>query len=223
MVLSQAVEDYIKSIYRLESENQGEGVSTTNIAENLGVSSASVTNMIKRLASMGLVEYESYYGATLTSPGKKIALEIIRHHRLLELYLKEVMGYSWDEVHDEAENLEHHISERFEEKIAELLDHPTHDPHGDPIPSKDGIMPEIAGKPLVEADEGDELMVGRVIDQNPELLRYLEKVGLIPGVTIKIIEKAPFKGPISVDISGRVQAIGHEVGLNIFVISANDS
>ncbi|MEX2573225.1 MAG: metal-dependent transcriptional regulator [Balneolaceae bacterium] len=220
MALTQAVEDYIKSIYRLESQKQGEGVSTTRIAESLGVSSASVTNMIKRLAKMGLVRYESYYGTTLTSAGKKIALEIIRHHRLLELYLKEVLGYSWDEVHDEAENLEHHISEQFEERIAELLDHPTHDPHGDPIPTKEGIMPEIARQPLAEAGVGDLLMIGRVSDQNPELLRYLEKIGLIPGVNVEILEKAPFKGPIRITIAKREQVLGYEIACSLYVVPA---
>jgi DtxR family transcriptional regulator, Mn-dependent transcriptional regulator len=219
MALSQAVEDYIKCIYRLETELE-EGVSTTNIAESLGVSSASVTNMIKRLARMGLVKYESYYGASLTESGKKIALEIIRHHRLLELYLKEVMGYSWDEVHEEAENLEHHISERFEDKIAELLDNPTHDPHGDPIPSKDGVMPEMANQPLTEAREGNQLIIGRVLDQNPELLRYLEKIGLIPGVEVEIIEKAPFKGPVTVKIENREQVVGYEVAVNVYVMDS---
>lgn len=221
MVLSQAVEDYIKSIYILESEKEEEGgVPTTRIAEALGVSSASVTNMIKKLAKMGLVEYESYYGATLTETGRKVALEIIRHHRLLELYLKEVMGYSWDEVHEEAEKLEHHISELFEEKIAELLDHPTHDPHGDPIPSKDGVMPEIARTPLAEAEEGEKLLLGRVSDQDPELLRYLEKIGLIPGVELEILEKAPFKGPLTLRVEENEQVIGYEVALNLYVTAA---
>lgn len=219
MVLSQAVEDYIKCIYSLESDF-GEGVSTTNIAESLGVSSASVTNMIKRLAKMGLVKYESYYGTTLTESGRKIALEIIRHHRLLELYLKEIMGYSWDEVHDEAENLEHHISERFEDKIAELLNNPTHDPHGDPIPSKDGVMPEIANSPLADMPEGKRWMIGRVVDQNPELLRYLEKIGLIPGVEVEVAEKAPLKGPITIKIEGREQVIGYDVAVNVYVMNA---
>lgn len=221
MVLSQAVEDYIKSIYILESEKEEEGgVPTTRIAEALGVSSASVTNMIKKLAKMGLVEYESYYGATLTETGRKVALEIIRHHRLLELYLKEVMGYSWDEVHEEAEKLEHHISELFEEKIAELLDHPTHDPHGDPIPSKDGVMPEIARTPLAEAEEGEKLLLGRVSDQDPELLRYQEKIGLIPGVELEILEKAPFKGPLTLRVEENEQVIGYEVALNLYVTAA---
>src|SRR6056297_3859017 len=157
MVLSQSVEDYLKAIYKLETDEKG--ASTTRIAESLDVSSASATNMVKRLSEMGLVDYESYKGASLTNSGRKIALEIIRHHRLLELYLLEVMGYSWDEVHEEAEKLEHHISERFEEKIAKLLDNPTHDPHGDPIPTKDGLIPEMDVEPLVNAEEGHHYLV----------------------------------------------------------------
>ncbi len=223
MVLSQAVEDYIKTIYTLETEQEDGGVSTTKIAEILGVSSASVTNMIKRLAKMGLVEYESYYGTTLTDAGEKIALEIIRHHRLLELYLKEVMGYSWDEVHDEAENLEHHISEQFEERIAEILDHPTHDPHGDPIPSKDGVLPEMARHPLSESEEGEKWIIGRVTDQDPELLRYLEEIGLIPGAKIEILETAPFNGPITIDVAGNKQTVGHEMAQKIFLLEPKTS
>lgn len=220
MVLSQAIEDYIKSIYILESQSEGDGgVSTTRIAEALGVSSASVTNMIKKLAGMGLVKYESYRGAMLTKTGEKVALEIIRHHRLLELYLKEVMGYSWDEVHAEAEKLEHHISERFEERIAELLDHPTHDPHGDPIPSKDGVMPEMANRALAHAEQGEKVIIGRVTDQDPELLRYLEKIGLIPGALVKIVEKAPFNGPLTLQIGESTQVISNRIAADLFVIS----
>lgn len=215
MVLSQAVEDYLKAIYTLESE--GDKATTTKIAEALDVSSASATNMVKRLSKMGLVDYQSYKGASLTKSGKKIALEIIRHHRLLELYLLEVMGYSWDEVHDEAEKLEHHISEQFEDKIAKLLDDPTHDPHGDPIPTKDGLMPEMDAQPLIEADTDQDYIVSRVKDQDPELLRYLEKIGLLPGIKIRIKEKAPFKGPITLDIENNEQVIGNDVAQNIFI------
>ncbi|MGD8427314.1 MAG: metal-dependent transcriptional regulator [Balneolaceae bacterium] len=215
MVLSQAVEDYLKAIYTLEVE--GNGASTTKIAESLGVSSASATNMVKRLAKMGLVDYESYKGATLTKSGQKIALEIIRHHRLLELYLLEVMGYSWDEVHEEAEKLEHHISERFEDKIAKLLDDPTHDPHGDPIPTKEGLMPKMNARPLIEAEPDREYLVSRVKDQDPELLRYFEKIGLLPGIKVKIKEKAPFKGPITLLLEGSEQVIGFEMAKNIFI------
>lgn len=218
MILSQAVEDYIKTIYTLELENNEKGVSTTKIAESLNISSASVTNMIKKLAGMGLVSYESYYGAKLTKAGRKIALEIIRHHRLLELYLKEVMGYSWDEVHDEAEKLEHHISEQFEDKIAELLNHPTHDPHGDPIPSKDGVMPEMASEPLTEAEVGNRLIIGRVVNQEPDLLRYLEKKGLIPGVELEVIDKAPFKGPVTIKIDDMELVVGYEVAIHLYMV-----
>ncbi|WP_372636245.1 metal-dependent transcriptional regulator [Fodinibius sp.] len=215
MVLSQAIEDYLKAIYTLQSG--GNRASTTQIAKSLEVSSASATNMIKRLAKMGLVDYQSYKGSVLTSSGKKIALEIIRHHRLLELYLLEVMGYSWDEVHDEAEKLEHHISEQFEDKIANLLDDPTHDPHGDPIPTKEGLMPEMNTRPLVEAEADQRYLVSRVKDQDPEVLRYLEKIGLLPGVKISIKEKAPFKGPITLRVENEEQVIGNEVARNIFI------
>lgn len=220
MILSQSIEDYLKAIYLLESENDGKGVSTTQVAEALNISSASVTNMIKKLAGLKLVDYESYYGARLTETGRKIALEVIRHHRLLELYLKEMMGYSWDQVHDEAEKLEHHISEQFEDRIAELLDHPTHDPHGDPIPSKDGVMPETANMKLTDVSENKPYLIGRVRDQDPDLLRYLEKIGLIPGVRIKLVEKAPFKGPITLDVEGKTQIIGHDVADAIFLLEA---
>ncbi len=215
MVLSQAVEDYLKAIYKLETDEKG--ASTTRLAEAMDVSSASVTNMIKRLAEMGLVDYQSYKGARLTQAGQKIALEIIRHHRLLELYLLEVMGYSWDEVHDEAEKLEHHISERFEDKIAELLDNPTHDPHGDPIPSKDGIMPEVDEEPLVNGEENHPYIVARVKDQEPERLRYLEKEGLLPGVRLQITKKAPFEGPLTLKVEGKECVLGRDMASTIFI------
>lgn len=216
MVLSQAVEDYLKVIYKLESE--GKGASTTRVAEAMEVSSASATNMIKRLAKMNLVDYQSYKGAALTESGKKIALEVIRHHRLLELYLLEVMGYSWDEVHDEAEKLEHHISEQFEDKIAELLDNPTQDPHGDPIPSKEGIMPDMEDEPLIDTEPGDTAyLVSRVKNQDPDLLRYLEKIDLLPGTKVKVKEKAPFSGPITLLLEEKQQVIGRELAEHIFV------
>jgi DtxR family Mn-dependent transcriptional regulator len=217
MSLSQSVEDYLKVIYVLETE--GSGATTNNIAEMMEVSSASVTNMLKRLAGLNLIEHKSYKGATLTEAGRKVALEILRHHRLLELYLKEVMGYSWDEVHDEAEKLEHHISEQFEDKIAELLNHPTHDPHGDPIPSKDGVVPEQASLPVLEAEVNKPYIIGRVKDQDPELLRYLEKTGIIPGVKITILEKAPFEGPVRVLLEeDREQTLGNSIAKQIYLV-----
>ncbi|MEX2435913.1 MAG: metal-dependent transcriptional regulator, partial [Balneolaceae bacterium] len=213
---SQSVEDYLKTIYKLENETDG-GVSTSDLAKDMNVSNASVTNMVKRLSGMKLVDYESYYGTRLTDTGKKIALEIIRHHRLLELYLKEVMGYSWDEVHDEAEKLEHYISEQFEDKIAELLDDPMFDPHGDPIPTKDGKMPTFISYSLTDASEDRDYVIHRVKNQNPELLQYLEKQGILPGVKIRVINREPFNGPISLESESRSTTMGYRIAEDIFV------
>lgn len=187
MARSQSIEDYLKAIYKLESANDG-GVSTSRLAKEMGVANASVTNMLKRLSDLGMVNYQSYYGTTLTKAGEKIALEMVRHHRLLELYLTEMLGYSWDEVHDEAEKLEHYISEQFEDKIAELLNNPTVDPHGDPIPTKDGKMPHVKSQKLSSIAENVICVVKRVKNQSPEVLRDLEKQGIIPGVELEIIE-----------------------------------
>lgn len=215
MVLSQNAEDYLKTIYKLESQEKG--ASTSDIAGAMEVSSASVTNMVKRLAEMGLVNYKSYKGTHLTESGKKVALEIIRHHRLLELYLLEVMGYSWDEVHEEAENLEHHISERFENKIAELLNNPTHDPHGDPIPTKEGTLPKIDDIPLKDAEEDKTYIISRVKDQEAERLRYLEKEGMLPGVKLTVVEKEPFKGPLTLKVEDDEKIIGLDLAGTLFV------
>ncbi|NBC05242.1 MAG: metal-dependent transcriptional regulator [Bacteroidetes bacterium] len=219
MSRSQSVEDYLKTIYKLESETPPDkGVSTSRLAEEMGVANASVTNMLKRLSDMKMVNYESYYGSRLTEAGLKIALEIIRHHRLLELYLKEILGYSWDEVHDEAEKLEHHISEQFEDKIAELLNHPTEDPHGDPIPTKDGKMPNIKLKPLHSVSFDTPYIIRRVKNQNPELLRYLEKQGLIPGVKVEVLDKEPFDGPVKVKVENQTVTIANNIAEDIFVV-----
>lgn len=218
-MLSQAVEDYLKTIYKLQGESTA---STTEIARVMNVSSASVTNMIKRLAGMGLVEHQSYRGVTLTPSGEKIALEIIRHHRLLELYLKEVMGYSWEKLHEEAEHLEHHISEEFETKIEQLLGYPTHDPHGDPIPTREGTIPEAAVNPLSLVEPGCSVKVQRVSDGDPELLRYLERIGLMPRTELRVVDKAPFGGPITLRIEDREQVIGPNVADNVFVTPAEE-
>jgi DtxR family Mn-dependent transcriptional regulator len=212
---SQVVEDYLKTIYKLQRKN--ERVTTSELAKALGVSPASVTNMVKKLSKMHLIRHRSYQGVELLKAGKKIALEIIRHHRLLELYLKEALGYSWDCVHDEAEKLEHHISEDFEQKIFEVLGNPEFDPHGDPIPSKDGQIKELACDPLSIAEPGDKLVIRRVDDDDPKLLLYLEEVGLMPNVKIELLEKAPFQGPFTVKIGDQVQVIGHQVVENVYV------
>jgi DtxR family Mn-dependent transcriptional regulator len=217
MSRSQSVEDYLKAIYKLENEEEG-GVSNSRLASEMEVSNASVTNMVKRLSEMGMVDYESYYGSRLSTSGRKIALEIIRHHRLLELYLKEMMGYSWDEVHDEAEKLEHHISEQFGDKIAEMLNNPAFDPHGDPIPTKEGEMPVMKTLSLDDVEMNISCLISRVKDQDPEFLRYLEKMGLIPGVKLKVIEKEPFNGPLVLQLAEKQITVGHTVAENIFVI-----
>jgi len=214
-MLSQAIEDYLKTIYKL----QGDGAaSTSDIARSLNVSSASVTNMVKRLSQMGLAEYTSYRGASLTPAGRKIALEIIRHHRLLELYLKEVMGYPWERLHQEAEHLEHHISEEFEQALEEMLGYPTHDPHGHPIPSREGEIPEVNVVPLAAIDPGNSVVVHHLADDDPELLHPLEERGLMPRVSIEVVQRSPFEGPLKIRINGEEQIVGFLVAQSVFVL-----
>ncbi|MCC6846129.1 MAG: metal-dependent transcriptional regulator [Bacteroidetes bacterium] len=211
---SESVEDYLKVIYKLQQFN---AASTNDIARALSVAPASVTGMIRRLADNGLVKYSPHKGVTLTEAGEKIALEIVRHHRLLELYLAEALGYSIDKVHDEAEKLEHHISEDFEERIAFVLGDPTHDPHGDPIPTKDGEIPEQFNRSLTESQEGEVLVIRRVSDENQELLRFLISLGLVPKTRIEVIARAPFNGPFTIKIGDRTEFVWKEVAERIFV------
>lgn len=206
---TEAVEDYLKSIYLVETE-QGE-VTTQVVAERMEVSAPSATGMLKKLAELKLVKHEPYHGVVLTAAGRKIALEVIRHHRLLELYLAEALGYSWDKVHAEAEKLEHHISEEFEDKIAALLGNPVTDPHGDPIPAKDGTLPPQNTIRLPDADAGESVLVTRVTAQNAEQLTYLGSLGIRPDASITLVHKAPFDGPVHL----RVGAASHHVGLNL--------
>ena len=214
-MLSQAVEDYIKTIYQVR--RSGETASTSDIARALNVSAASVTNMAKRLAQLGLAEYESYHGVRLTDTGNKVALEIIRHHRLLELYLRNVMGYPWDKVHEEAEQLEHHISEEFEQKIDEMLGHPTHDPHGDPIPTREGEIADRSTHPLAAVEPGLCVVVERVSDEDPALLNHLEILGLLPGATLEVVGKEPFEGPLNIRVEDREHTLGYRIANHIFV------
>jgi DtxR family Mn-dependent transcriptional regulator len=184
--LSESQEDYLKKIYVLaESMSQ---VSTQALADHLKVKPASVTGMLKKLAELNLVEYERYRGVQLTAAGEKIAIEILRHHRLIELYLSEVLGYSWDEIHDEAERLEHHISEKFEAKIAEKLGFPTHDPHGDPIPRPDlTFADEPSLTVLSSVIPGTTVTIKRVRSSDKDMLTLLSKLGLIPGTELNIV------------------------------------
>ncbi len=213
-MLSQAVQDYLKTIYKLQEHGL---VSTTEIAKEMKVSGASVTGMLKRLANMNLVDYNSYKGVKLTESGEKIALEIIRHHRLLELYLKEIMGFSLEKVHEEACRLEHYISEEFSDKINEMLGNPEFDPHGHPIPTKEGQMPIEDLISLTEINAGTKVEIKRLVDTDKKLLAYLEEMELVPGTDLKIVEKAPFNGPLTIAYNGKKEIIGNEVAKNIFV------
>lgn len=216
-VLTPALEDYLKTIYKLEARCEGEMVTTGTLADAMGFSSASVTGTAKRLAELDLATYRPYKGIRLTDAGRKVALEVLRHHRLLELYLRRELGYQWDMVHEEAEHLEHHISEEFENKLDELLGYPTHDPHGDPIPTRSGEVAETASTSLAEVPEGQTCIVRRVSEADPALLDYLEKQSLLPDNHVEVIEKAPFKGPITVHVDESSEVIGYNVASRIFV------
>jgi len=220
-MLSQSVQDYLKTIYKLQNLNALSTVSTTDLSRELKVSGASVTGMLKRLDTMGLVSYNSYKGVLLSATGEKIALEVIRHHRLLELYLKEIMGYSLEKVHDEACRLEHHISEEFEDKVADLLGNPLYDPHGHPIPTKDGKIEIPDSIPLSDANIDTEVIINHLHDDNSTLLAYLEELKLIPNTKLLIREKGPFRGPIKLIKDGKEILVGHEVSQSIFVSYSN--
>ena len=215
-MITYAMEDYLKAIYLLQNGGK-EKVSTSAIAEQMNVSAASVTGMIRKLASMGLLNHASYQGVELTEGGEKIAREIIRHHRLLELYLVEIMGFTWDQVHDEAEKLEHVISEEFEDKMAEALGNPTTDPHGHVIPAKNGDFEEAPYKLLSEVDSGSFVTIGQVNDGDSEMLRYFADLGLVPGTRIEVLAKEPFNGPLRLRIDQTEHYVGREVARNVFV------
>lgn len=213
-MLSQAVQDYLKTIYKLQEDGN---VSTTSIAKALNISGASVTGMLKRLASMKLVDYSSYKGVSLTDDGRRIALEILRHHRLLELYLKESLGFSLAKVHDEACRLEHYVSEEFVDRIDDLLGRPEYSPMGNPIPSKLGELPEVSEIALSKLDPNVNAKIVRINDEDHKMIGYFEEIGLLPGVEIVVFDKAPFKGPITIKYDGNERIIGYEIANNIYV------
>jgi DtxR family transcriptional regulator, Mn-dependent transcriptional regulator len=213
---SEAIEDYAKAIYALQHRSQGP-VGTSNLAARLGVSPASVTAMLKRMGDMGLVSHEPYHGVALTAAGEKLALEVLRHHRLLESYLADALGMPWDRVHDEAEVLEHYISEELEERIASALGDPSRDPHGDPIPDRELALAAERGMPLIDLQPGDSATFSRVSDSDPEMLRYLAERGIRPGTALTVTERQPFGGPLLVDVDGQAHAIGGELAERMLV------
>ena len=209
-VTSHAVQDYAKAIYSLERRSDA-AVSTNALAERLGVSPASASAMVKRLDGLDLVRHEPYRGVRLTAKGVRVALEVIRHHRLLEAYLAKELGMPWDRVHKEAEVLEHVLSEELEELIAEKLGNPTHDPHGDPIPTPDGEIHEPDTRALDELQGGEQAVFARVSDQDPHMLRYLSERGIAPGVRVEVLGREPFGGPLRVRVKGQEHPLGAEL------------
>jgi DtxR family Mn-dependent transcriptional regulator len=193
---TEAVQDYAKAIYALEARSAG-GVATTAVAERLGVTAGSVSAMFRKLADRGLVELEPYRGVRLTSAGRALALEVVRHHRLIERFLADELDVPWDRVHDEAEVLEHVLSEYLEERIAAKLGDPTHDPHGDPIPARDGTIDEGSGVALEDVAVGCSGVFVRVSDADPEMLRYLAGLGIAPGDELEVVDRQPFGGPVT--------------------------
>ena len=205
--LSKAVQDYAKAIWTL-AQRSTEPVSTSAIADRLEVSPASASAMVKRLEALGLATREPYHGVRLTPSGERVALEVVRHHRLLELYLAEALGMSWDRVHEEAEVLEHAISPELSELIATKLGDPTHDPHGDPIPTRDGHIDEEPTRSLADLEPGDRGLFVRVSDSDPDMLRYLDERGIAPGDRFEVLEREPFEGPLTVRFADGTHVLG---------------
>jgi DtxR family transcriptional regulator, Mn-dependent transcriptional regulator len=216
-VITQSIQDYLKHIYELNE--YGGTASTNDLASRLNIAPASVTGMLQRLASSNppLVIYKKHQGVTLTKHGEKAALEVIRHHRLLETWLVQTLGYSWDEVHEEAERLEHVISEDFERRIAAALDHPTRDPHGELIPTEDLKMPTDDTTPLSSLRPNQSATILRVVAADPNLLRHLDSLGLTPGIEIQITEYSAFDNNLTVRVGKKFNVLGLNITTKIFV------
>src|SRR5262245_52717570 len=214
---SKSIEDYLKAIYVLEHEERTR-VSTSAVAERLGVSAPAATTMLKRLAAEGLVRRERYREVELTAAGKRAAVEVLRHHRLLEQYLSQRLGVAIDEVHEEAEQLEHALSESLEARIDRDLGFPTHDPHGDPIPGADLAVADAPLRTLAEVEPGEQAVVRRVPDRDRELLSYLASIGVLPGETVRVVAAEPSGGPLLVETGGAGRAISRELAALIGII-----
>ena len=205
---TESIEDYLKAIYDIQKE-KGK-VSTNSLSEKLNVAPASVTSMIKKLSLKKLLTHKRYQGVKLTKAGQRIALEVIRHHRLIELYLQEALGVPWDLVHDEAEKWEHVISEDLEERIDKKLGYPISDPHGSPIPKRDGTVIELDSIPLTDLKPGQTGEVAKVSDHDPKLLRYIGDMGLYPKAKVKVVSVEPFSGPLTINVEKNKYIIGSE-------------
>ncbi len=214
-MLSQSIEDYLKVIYDIQSTDGK--VTTTSLAGKLGIAPASVTGMLKKLSAKKLVTHKKYQGVQLTESGTKIALEVIRHHRLIELYLKEALGVPWDRVHEEAEKWEHVLSEDIEDRIDKFLGHPTSDPHGSPIPSRDGKIIERDCSCLADIEPGHKAVIAEVSDHDASMLRYLGELGFYPETNIVIDSVEPFNGPMKINIKNKIKILGREVARYIAV------
>jgi DtxR family Mn-dependent transcriptional regulator len=213
--LSEAIQDYLKEIYKLEAS--GARATTTAIARRLGIAPSSVTAMVKKLAVLGLADHAPYRGVELTEAGRKIALEVVRHHRLLEVYLAETLGLGIDAVHAEADRLEHVISEELEARIDQALGFPTHDPHGDPIPDATLNLEARALRQLDQLEPGEAATVRRIPDGDAGLLRYLAGLELVPGCQLIVRRSEPYGGPVTVDVDGREHALSRELAGQIGV------
>ena len=218
-LVSDAVQDYAKAIWSL-SQRGGGPVSTSAIAERLDVSPASASAMVKRLEALGLATREPYHGVKLTRAGSRVALAVLRHHRLLELYLAEALGMSWDRVHEEAEVLEHAISPELSELIAAKLGDPTHDPHGDPIPTREGTIEERPTESLADLEPGARGLFVRVSDSDPEMLRYLAERGIAPGDRFEVLERQPFEGPLTIRFGDATHVLGGALTRAMRTVSA---
>jgi DtxR family Mn-dependent transcriptional regulator len=219
--LTRSVEDYLKAIYRLSPE--GKTASTSEIAQRLELSPASVSGMVKRLSEQGLLEHVPYKGVQLTADGRRAALRVLRRHRLIEAYLVAFLGYTWDTVHEEAERLEHAVSDTLVQRMAAVLGDPAVDPHGDPIPTPDGDIHELASIPLAEVPAGTTVEVRQVEESQPDRLRYIASVGLQPGVRVMVLDRQPFQGPITIDVAGESHVISHELGQIVRCASGEDA
>ncbi|MCI0451104.1 MAG: metal-dependent transcriptional regulator [Candidatus Latescibacteria bacterium] len=213
--LSQSMENYLKAIFEILEHD--ERATTSSIADRMGIAPPSVTAMVKKLAELKLVSHEPYQGVTLTRVGEMAAVEVVRHHRLIEKYLADALGVPWDMVHDEAERLEHVISEDLEDRIDGALGHPTVDPHGAPIPARDGTVVRVVAQPLVDAAGGDHVVVVEVDDRDPSLLRYLGERRLYPGTAVEVVRVEPYGGSTVLRIEGAEVAIGRDAAAMIRV------